>query len=542
MTNLEEQIKTAHPDLIDTLQLLKRNINTIIISIGHKKSVSITLDNQSETEKIAQLIETQSNESIDLDIEIYRALHSNHVNVIKWFVQQGYTITNKGVTNYFSSHGNIDALQWLLENNLIGEYDIMSMDSIHNSECKQKIKILDWWLKSGLELKYSTNAVGNASCYGLIDVLQWWFTSGLEFKYDPGWGVSSSDHLFPNKETVDWWINSELEMDWTILISYAHAPKVGIESLDKIYRRYIEKNIPFVYDTRPIVNACYSVNNTDIIPILNWWLNSGLELKYDNNAFERVAGYGRTKEIQWWLDSGLPLKYNIENLIQIVFSCGQIDNIILLLDNGIIQWADIASHSPEAIQYACSHGHIDLLNWLVQSGIKLNYDYGAMDDASTNGEIKILDWWLRSGLELKYTEHAIDDHDPYDPDILKWWFKSGLELKYTHEAMDSLYFGKSSECLSLWKESGLELKYTTNWIRVVSKSCAYEFLKIIFESGFELRYDEHAFNFGIGRNEKWYNTCLATIHLWLTHPAVADNVDFIKTSIKKFAQINSCRE
>ena len=44
---------------------------------------------------------------------------------------------------------------------------------------------------------------------------------------------------------------------------------------------------------------------TDGIDVLNWWLNSGLELKYSDNVADKALAKNRTNVLNWWLDADL---------------------------------------------------------------------------------------------------------------------------------------------------------------------------------------------------------------------------------------------
>lgn len=94
----------------------------------------------------------------------------------------------------------------------------------------------------------------------------------------------------------------------------------------------------------------------EILSILQWWKDSGLEMKYTIAAIDTL--YCRDKKsiikiLDWWKDSGLEMKYT--------------DNCI---DN---------------IYYT-------------------NYYYPSLDDTISREDINsILKWWKNNGLEIKYT-------------------------------------------------------------------------------------------------------------------------------------------
>lgn len=88
---------------------------------------------------------------------------------------------------------------------------------------------------------------------------------------------------------------------------------------------------------------------------LQWWLESGLELKYSEEAMKGASEKGKTEILQWWKESGLELKYT----------------------KRIVDEAK----------------NVEGLEWWKNSGLKLLYTEEALFDASMNEKYKILDWW-----------------------------------------------------------------------------------------------------------------------------------------------------
>jgi ankyrin repeat protein len=109
-------------------------------------------------------------------------------------------------------YGKIDVLISLQEKykNLIASF---ASEALTIASCNGHVNVLEWWLKSGLKLKYTEHALILASKYGHVNVLDWWFKSGLPLKYDQHalhW-ASRNGHV----NVLEWWKNSGLPLKYS---------------------------------------------------------------------------------------------------------------------------------------------------------------------------------------------------------------------------------------------------------------------------------------------------------------------------------------
>lgn len=93
-------------------------------------------------------------------------------------------------------------LVWHRNNNR-NEYTNMAMDLASDPN------ILTAWLFSEMKLKYTELALKIATMQGNIDVLNWWLESGLELKYNKS-RVFHDCEL--TRDIVIWWLSSGLEL------------------------------------------------------------------------------------------------------------------------------------------------------------------------------------------------------------------------------------------------------------------------------------------------------------------------------------------
>ncbi|KAJ3044949.1 hypothetical protein HDV00_000233 [Rhizophlyctis rosea] len=131
------------------------------------------------------------------------------------------------------------------------------------------------------------------------------------------------------------------------------------------------------------------------VSVLQWWKDSGLELKFSHAAMDGASSAGHVKVLEWWVA-------NIPNARP---TCAAIDGAA---ENGHLVvlkwWRDECpgigvSMSNLALEGASENGHLHILEWWRDSGWGVFDGVGSMRYATEDGRLDVLHWWKdRSGL------------------------------------------------------------------------------------------------------------------------------------------------
>ncbi|KAI0201585.1 hypothetical protein F4808DRAFT_424446 [Astrocystis sublimbata] len=157
--------------------------------------------------------------------------------------------------------------------------------------------------------------------------------------------------------------------------------------------------------------------------ILEWWnlSPSFLNREYDAEAIDNASRMGYVHVLDWWLRSGLPLKYT-EAALEATSKEGH----LLVLEwwkEAALKDENIVLKPGRSLLTAAQHGQTAVLRWWESSGIPIGYGEGVCKIASAHGQTAVLDTWH----ELKGEKLSFDSQVLVAPTkqghvaVLEWW-------------------------------------------------------------------------------------------------------------------------
>ncbi|KAI6082919.1 flavoprotein [Hypoxylon rubiginosum] len=245
--------------------------------------------------------------------------------------------------------------------------------------------------------------------FSLVDVLTY-----LETHLSKIFWASFSAKLLPNKasgvygrtDILDWWNTSP---------------------------SFLKKE----YDAEALDNA----SRMGYVHVLDWWLRSGLPLKYTETALESASAKGHLLVLEWWRDAAL--KYDT-----ILLKPGR--SLLTAAQQGqtaVLRWWESSgistAHSEGVCKIASAHGQTAVLDaWRELKGDKLSFDSQVLVAPTIQGYVEVLEWWKQHArgeyqpdgkphrVEYKTCdiEEALEDAIGDPRPVKRWWAQNGLNL------------------------------------------------------------------------------------------------------------------
>lgn len=175
------------------------------------------------------------------------ASSNGRTDVLNWWVRNipELKYTHRAMESA-SEKQRIDVLNWWVELGRRGYQLKYTSNALDNASRNEHLHMMDWWLHSGLPLQYSSYAIDQASSMGSIHVLDWWLSAhrihGIELKYS----FSAFDNACYNgNKAIEWWLKSGLPLRYTICTTTSICKNNKIDQ-QKIL---VANNFHFIYNT-----------------------------------------------------------------------------------------------------------------------------------------------------------------------------------------------------------------------------------------------------------------------------------------------------
>ncbi|KAI9224678.1 hypothetical protein BC828DRAFT_40554 [Blastocladiella britannica] len=435
-----------------------------------------------------------------------------------------------------SSEGDTTALNWWFEVDLPPVYSTKAVDE---SSANNHTKTLDWWFNfstdNNMPFHFTDAAVDKAAEKGSLDSLKWWFGkygTTMRFSRAAIDGAIGNGQL----DVIRWWVDNGLPFQPT---PYAlnQASKNGHVDF---FATWHSKLLDLDFNANSTTCMDYATSGRQTL-VLDWFKDHAPD-SYSANAVHWAAKAGHTDMLQWWLDSGLPLKY-LDTTYQeahydaqvwwheIGFSklprnpvpgnAGHQLPRTPVLNNKAIKKEELAidrasranrvttlkellkarplgRYSANAVDYASANGHLDVLKIWKSSGCAMVYTQRAMDFASARGHLEVLSWWMMSGLELLYSKAAMDkasgriesngvQSEQVSIAVLDWWLASGLPILYSASAMINSSQAGFVDVLSWWSVHKFRIYFRDKALIQASRHGRIRALEWWRDNGFDLK-------------------------------------------------------
>nr|ALM31999.1 decarboxylase_GME8996 [Daldinia eschscholzii IFB-TL01] len=191
------------------------------------------------------------------------------------------------------------------------------------------------------------------------------------------------------------------------------------------------------YDAEALDNA----SRMGYVHVLDWWLRSGLTLKYTEAALESASAKGHLLVLEWWRDAALKHDNILLKPGRSLLTAAQYGQ------TAVLRWWESsgipAAHSEGVCKIASAHGQTAVLDvWRELKGDKLSFDSQVLVAPTKQGYVDVLEWWKQYArgeyqvdgrthrVEYKTCdiEEALEDAIGDPRPVRRWWARNGLNL------------------------------------------------------------------------------------------------------------------
>lgn len=210
--------------------------------------------------------------------------------------------------------------------------------------------------------------------------------------------------------------------------------------------------------------AMDGASKSGFVHVLDWWLRSGLPLKYTESAMEQASSKGHLSVLEWWKQASAHQgSYHVElSTLNEPETHSHTDTqpalrlkpgkaLLAAAQNNqplVLRWWDNSgipiAYSETIAKVASQHGHVAVLEtWRELKGEKMAFDNQVLVQPTKNGHVEVLEWWKsyscggdgRAGGRVEYKtcdiEEALEDSvgsQGQEDAVKRWWAKNGLNL------------------------------------------------------------------------------------------------------------------
>ncbi|KAJ5759467.1 Flavoprotein [Penicillium odoratum] len=194
------------------------------------------------------------------------------------------------------------------------------------------------------------------------------------------------------------------------------------------------RDTPDLPNKEHMADAMDGASRAGFTHVLDWWLHSGLPLRYSERALESASAEGRVAVLDWWKAASanaprLKLPMKVGKSVLLAAQSGRTASLAWWDASGIPY-----SHAENVARIASTHGHVHVLDfWYRLKGPKMIFDNQVLVGPTKNGHDHVLQWWKDCGLRVEFKtcdiEEALEDAvSGADVRVRAWWERNGLNL------------------------------------------------------------------------------------------------------------------